>query len=224
MIRCLADVLLSGFPEEEFKNSSDIPVVNVKKNVSRKPVLEGGWVQKKLKDVGWSDESECQACYKEEGAEKAQALPLPRMIRGQTGDPRGFQKVGADGENVKKRTGSGKEVLLRILSVKKPMEQGPFQREKVGVREAQEVEHANRRLSRGTLLLTAPSWVLLGSGEHAVGQWCSWIMMKNWGLAWDVRLHGGSIGSPADRLEDRADGIPLPSQESYCAHQGACRQ
>ena len=32
---------------------------------------------------------------------KAQALPLPRMVRGQTGDARGFQKVGAKSENLK---------------------------------------------------------------------------------------------------------------------------
>ena len=40
------------------------------RNVARKLVLEGGWVQKKLFDIGWSDESECQACHKAEGTEK----------------------------------------------------------------------------------------------------------------------------------------------------------
>ena len=29
------------------------------RNVASKLVLEGGWVQKKLFDIGWSDESEC---------------------------------------------------------------------------------------------------------------------------------------------------------------------
>ena len=52
-------------------------------------------MQKKLFDIGWSDESKCQACHTEEGTEKAQVLPMPRMVRGQTGDPRGFQEVGA---------------------------------------------------------------------------------------------------------------------------------
>ena len=32
--------------------------------------LEGGWVQKRLFDIGWSDQSKCQACHKEEGTEK----------------------------------------------------------------------------------------------------------------------------------------------------------
>ena len=41
-----------------------------RRNIARKLVLEGGWVQKKLFDIGWSDESKCQACRKEEGTEK----------------------------------------------------------------------------------------------------------------------------------------------------------
>ena len=62
-------------------------------------------MQKNLYDIGWSDKSECQACHKEEGTQKhtkAQALPLPRMVRTQTGDPRSFQKVRAKSENQKK--------------------------------------------------------------------------------------------------------------------------
>ena len=39
------------------------------RNVARKLVLEGGWVQNRLFDIGWSDKSSCQACHKEEGAE-----------------------------------------------------------------------------------------------------------------------------------------------------------
>ena len=62
-----------------------------------------------LFDIGWSGESKCQACQKEEGAEKAHALQLPRVVRGQTGDPRGFQKVGAKIENLKE----GVEVAKR---------------------------------------------------------------------------------------------------------------
>ena len=34
--------------------------------------------------------------------------------------------------------------------------------------------------SRATLQRTALSWVQLESGEHVVGQWCSWTAMKNW--------------------------------------------
>ena len=47
------------------------------RNVARKLILEGGWVQKKLFDIGWSDESECQACHKEEGTEKHRLYHCP---------------------------------------------------------------------------------------------------------------------------------------------------
>ena len=40
------------------------------RNVAGKLFLEGGWAQKRLFDVGWSDVSQCQACHKEEGREK----------------------------------------------------------------------------------------------------------------------------------------------------------
>ena len=49
---------------------------------------------------------------------EAQALPLPRVVRSQTGDSRGLQKAGAKSKNLKERSGSGEEVLLCILSVK----------------------------------------------------------------------------------------------------------
>ena len=70
---------------------------------ARKLFLEGGWVQKRLFDIGWSDESECQALSQGGRYREAQALPLPRMVRNQKGDPRGFQKVGAKSQNFKER-------------------------------------------------------------------------------------------------------------------------
>ena len=51
------------------------------RNVARKLVLEGGWVQKKLFDIGWSDESECPACHKEEGTEKDRLYHCPEWQR-----------------------------------------------------------------------------------------------------------------------------------------------
>ena len=40
------------------------------RNVARKIFLEGGWTQKRLLDLGWSDVRQCQACQMEEGTEK----------------------------------------------------------------------------------------------------------------------------------------------------------
>ena len=40
------------------------------RNVTRKLVVGGGWVQKRLHDIGWLDEKKCRGCSKEEGTEK----------------------------------------------------------------------------------------------------------------------------------------------------------
>ena len=49
---------------------------------------------------------------------EAQALPLTRMVRSQTRDSRSFQESGSKKQEPQRRSGSGKEVLSNILSVK----------------------------------------------------------------------------------------------------------
>ena len=108
--------------------------------VARKFVLEGGWVQKKLYDIGWSDESECQACHEKEGTEKHRLYHCPgwNEVRRQIAEARKKRKL-------LRKSGSGKGVLSRTLSVK-AKEQGPLQFYKVGVREAQKLGNTSRGL------------------------------------------------------------------------------
>ena len=40
------------------------------RNVMRKLVVEGGCVQNRFFDIGWSDQEVCQGCQEEEGTEK----------------------------------------------------------------------------------------------------------------------------------------------------------
>ena len=40
--------------------------LSVIRNVMRKFVVEGGWVQKRVFDIGWSDEKKCRGCTKPE--------------------------------------------------------------------------------------------------------------------------------------------------------------
>ena len=47
------------------------------RNVMRKLVVEEGWVQRRLYDIGWSDEKKCQGCDKEEGTEKHRLYHCP---------------------------------------------------------------------------------------------------------------------------------------------------
>ena len=62
------------------------------RNVARKLVLEGGWVQKRLFDIGWSDESKCQACHKEEGTEKHRLDRCPEWHELRREIPEAFRK------------------------------------------------------------------------------------------------------------------------------------
>ena len=103
-------------------------------------------MQKRLFDIGWSDESKCQACHKKEGSEKHRLYHCPEWHEVRRGIPDAFRKW-----EQKARTSKEwkcKEVLLRIHSVK-ANGTGPLQYEKVGVREAQRFQgpRCNRRLS-----------------------------------------------------------------------------
>ena len=81
------------------------------RNVARKLVLEGGWMQKKLFDIRWSDESECQACHKEEGTEKHRLYQCPEWqgIRREISEA--FRKWEQKKLEPQRRSGHGKEVL-----------------------------------------------------------------------------------------------------------------
>ena len=66
-------------------------------------VLEGGWVQKKLYDIGWSDESECQGCHKEEGTEKHRLYHCSEWFEISREIPEASRKVGAKREKTSKK-------------------------------------------------------------------------------------------------------------------------
>ena len=79
------------------------------RNVAKKIFLQGGWTQKMLFDLGWSDIRQCQACQMEE-ARKAQAFTTVWN-----------RKVSANGSKRRKRrrkNGSGKDEKSPTLSVK----------------------------------------------------------------------------------------------------------
>ena len=73
------------------------------------------------------------------------------------------------------------------------------------------------------LLLTAPCWETLASGEH-VGQWCSWTTMKRWGLCmgctsrWKQNLRSSE---PIKRAELTAFQCLLGSDFALVAHNNA---
>ena len=60
------------------------------RNVAKKMVLES-WVQERLFDIGLSDESECQACHKEEGTEKHRLYHSQGWNEARRGIPEAFR-------------------------------------------------------------------------------------------------------------------------------------
>ena len=57
------------------------------RHVARKIFLEGGWF-----DTGWSDNSQCQACQREEGTEKHGLCHCPEWHAVRRGIPEAFRK------------------------------------------------------------------------------------------------------------------------------------
>ena len=46
-------------------------------NATRKLVVDGSWVRKRLYGIGWSFEKKCRGCNKEEGTEEQRLYPSP---------------------------------------------------------------------------------------------------------------------------------------------------
>ena len=139
-------------------------------------------MQKKLYDIGWSDESECQACHKEEGTEKAQALPFIAQ-NGTKSDgkvPEAFRKWEQKAETSKKEWKWQRGLVTHPLN-ESQRNRGHFSMIKWESEKHKKVGVCQQKASMAMLPLTALFWVPLASGVHVVGQWCSWIMMKNWG-------------------------------------------
>ena len=103
------------------------------------------------------------------------------------------------------------------------MEQGPFQHEKMGVGEAQELA-CQRKASRAMLPRTALCSEVLGSGELVVGRWYSWTMTKTWSPCLGCMAQGGRIRGSAHYLEGGVDSLLVLCQKSEWTHQGPCRQ
>ena len=77
------------------------------KCVMRKLVVEGGLVQKRLYDIGWSDEKKRRGCNKE-GTEKHRT----NVRHGEKSETRSQQGWGngSKGSRLRRKTGHGKKV------------------------------------------------------------------------------------------------------------------
>ena len=141
------------------------------RNVARKLVLERRWVQQKLDNIGWSDESECQACHKEEDAEKHKLFHCPEWHEIGREIPEAFRKWEQKKAKTWRKSGSDKEVLSRILSVK-------VNGTKVISVWQGGSSSSTKETSWVRLQLTILFWLLLTSDEHVTGQWCTYVTTR----------------------------------------------
>ena len=73
-------------------------------------------MQKRLFDIGWSDESKCQACHKEEATEKHRLYHGPEWHGVRREIPEAFRKSEQKARNSKKEWNWQREVVTPPLS------------------------------------------------------------------------------------------------------------
>ena len=86
------------------------------RNVARKIFLKGGWTQKRLFDIGWSDTSQCQACKKEEGTEKNRLYHCPEWYEVRREIPEPFRKWEQKTRTSKKEWKWQRGIVVHFLS------------------------------------------------------------------------------------------------------------
>ena len=134
------------------------------RHVARKLVLEGGWVQKRLFDIGWSHESKCEACHKEEGTEKHRLYFCPGWDEVRRQIPETRRKC------EQKATTSKKEWKWQRGIVTDPpneSQQGHFSLKKSGSLRSIKLVYASRRISRPYCC----RWLSSGHGRIVVSMW-----------------------------------------------------
>ena len=89
-------------------------------------------MQKRLYDVGWSDEYECQGCGKDEVTEnhRLNHCPSRREVRNQI--PEGLGKLEQEREH-RRKTGHGKEGITSYLLSGSNWRKSHFVRQKMGI-------------------------------------------------------------------------------------------
>ena len=129
-------------------------------------------MQKRLFDIGWSDECKCQACPKEEGTEKRRLYHWPGWYEIRREIPQAFRKL-EQKQEPQRRSGSGKEVSSSTLQVKAKGTRATSGC-KSGSLRSTTVGACQQKVSKVTLPRTALFWVQLESGGLCMGCTAQW--------------------------------------------------
>ena len=144
------------------------------RNVARKIFLEGGWTQKRLFHIGWSDVSACQM---EEGTEKHRLYHCPEWHEARRDIPEPFRKW-----EQKART-SKKEWKWQRGMVAHPLSESQWNRGHFSVTKWESEKHKRWGVPmegfKGHVATDGSLQGKTGKWELVVGQW-SWIMTKRW--------------------------------------------
>ena len=132
-------------------------------------------MQKRLCDIGWSDDEKCRGCSKEEGTDKHRLYHCPSWNESQNPDPRGFGEVRTMGQTVERR-----------LEVAKRNYVAPTERKQLEDKSTCRSTGGNRKSTKvGACQLKAPPmarcWESWSVGERADCQWCSLTTTRRWG-------------------------------------------
>ena len=136
----------------------------------RKLVVEGGWVLKRLYDIGWSDEKKDRGCKKEKGTEKHRLYHCPscREVRNLILDGLGKWNKGKHVEGVLRR------ILWADAIGGKAICQSKSWESRTRTRTCQ--SEAYRTMSPPIAL----GWESQAAGVHVGGQLCKEIMTRRW--------------------------------------------
>ena len=103
------------------------------RNEMRKLVAEAPWVQKRLYDIGWSDEKKCRGCNKEARTEKHRLCHCPSLREVRNQIPEGLGKHGCEEHTRRRKTGHDKEAVTSHLLSGSHWREQPLVSPKVGV-------------------------------------------------------------------------------------------
>ena len=167
------------------------------RNVMRKLVVEGGWVQKRFFDIGWSDEKKCQGCSKEEGTEKHRLYHCPcwKEIRSQMPEKfRKWEQRARTSENDwKLHRGITTHPLSGSQWIKSHLRVQRWESEKHKKKAGASQPNAFEIMS----LMKVLCWKSWAGGVRLDGPWCSWITTRRWDQCTDVRDAGCRTRSSA---------------------------
>ena len=148
------------------------------RNVMKKLVVEGGWVQKRLFDIGWSDEKKCRG-LKKDGTEKHTLHTQSVMEGSQTPASSRTGELGTTGKRVEGRLEKTKRYDV-VPAKRRQLDEEPLVSQTLENLKNTRAGACLSKASKTKLPPRAHCWESLAGGLRVGGQLCSSIMARRW--------------------------------------------